>query len=123
MTQAITSTATGATAAADPTAADKAKLKSAAQAFEAVFLRQMISSMRSASLGDGLTDSDASNQFRDMADANTADAMAKRGVLGIAGMLEKQLGARLGGIVQTAEHAVGTLAGDAATAAAKGVVP
>jgi flagellar protein FlgJ len=71
---------------------DRAKLKAAAQQFEAVFLRQMISSMRSASLGDGLFDSDASNQFRDMADARTADAMAQKGALGIADMLLKQFG-------------------------------
>lgn len=73
-------------------AKDEARLKSAAQAFEAVFLRQMISSMRSASLGDGLLDSSASNQFRDMADAKVADSMAEKGVLGIAEMLARQLG-------------------------------
>lgn len=66
------------------------KLKGAAQQFEAVFLRQMISSMRQASLGDDLLGSDASNQFRDMGDARTADEMAKRGTLGVAEMLLKQ---------------------------------
>jgi peptidoglycan hydrolase FlgJ len=66
------------------------KLKGAAQQFEAVFLRQMISSMRSASLGDDILGSDASNQFRDMADSNTATEMAKRGTLGVADMLLKQ---------------------------------
>ncbi len=121
MIRSLTSITTA--AATDPTAAEKAKLKSAAQAFEAVFLRQMIASMRSASLGDGLTDSDASNQFRDMADGNTADAMAGHGVLGIARMLEKQLASRLGGIAQTAVHAAGTLAGDAAAAASHGALP
>jgi peptidoglycan hydrolase FlgJ len=80
------------TGAAAPAQNDRAKLKAAAQQFEAVFLRQMISSMRSASLGDGLLDSDASNQFRDMADARTADAMAQKGALGIADMLLKQFG-------------------------------
>jgi len=72
--------------------AQQNKLKSAAQAFEAVFLRQMIGSMRQADLGDGMLDSDASNQFRDMADAQTADSMAKHGVLGIADLLMKQIG-------------------------------
>lgn len=66
------------------------KLKTAAQGFEAVFLRQMISSMRSASLGDDIFGSDASNQFRDMADARTADNMSKQGRFGIAEMIEKQ---------------------------------
>ena len=78
--------------AAAPAQNDRAKLKVAAQQFEAVFLRQMISSMRTASIGDGLLDSDASNQFRDMADARTADAMAQKGALGIADLLLKQFG-------------------------------
>jgi Rod binding protein len=78
------------------------KLKGAAQAFEAVFLRQMISSMRSASLGDDILGSDASNQFRDMADANTANDMAKRGTIGVADMLLKQFTPRvLGGAPAT----------------------
>ena len=66
------------------------KLKGAAQAFEAVFLRQMIGSMRAASLGDDILGSDASNQFRDMSDARMADNMAERGTLHIADMLLKQ---------------------------------
>lgn len=61
-----------------------------AKQFEAIFLRQMIASMRSPSLGDELFGSDASNQFRDMSDARLADSMA--GQFGIARLLEKQLG-------------------------------
>jgi flagellar protein FlgJ len=52
----------------------------------------MIGSMRTASLGDGLLDSSASDQFRDMSDARTADAMAEKGALGVADMLLKQFG-------------------------------
>ena len=74
------------------TAAEHKKLKSAAQAFEAVFLRQMIGSMRSASLGDGMFDNEGTATFQEMADAKTADGMAQKGVLGIADMLIKQLG-------------------------------
>ena len=86
---AASSTATATTGQSD---AQKAKLKSAAQAFEAVFLRQMIGSMRQASLGDGMLDNEATSTFQDMADSKTADAMSKRGVLHIADMLVKQLG-------------------------------
>jgi flagellar protein FlgJ len=71
---------------------DRQQLKAVAQQFEAVFLRQMIGSMRTASLGDGLLDSSASDQFRDMSDARTADAMAQKGALGVADMLLKQFG-------------------------------
>ena len=73
------------------------KLKGAAQQFEAVFLRQMMSSMRAASLGDDILGSDAANQFRDMSDARTADEMAKRGTLGVAEMLLKQFTPRVTG--------------------------
>ncbi|WP_019833847.1 rod-binding protein [Sphingomonas sp. PR090111-T3T-6A] len=97
------STATATTSTQDPKAA---KLKSAAQAFEAVFLRQMIGSMRQAGLGDGMLDSDASNQFRDMADSKLADSMSQKGVLGIADMLIKQM-------TPIVEHS----AGDATTGA------
>ena len=88
-TLAASSTATATTGQSD---AQKAKLKSAAQAFEAVFLRQMIGSMRSASLGDGMLDNEASSTFQDMADSKAADAMSKKGVLHIADLLVKQLG-------------------------------
>jgi len=81
--------------ASNAAAPDMAKLRKAAQAFEAVFLRQMIGSMRSASLGDGILDSSATEQFRDMSDSQTADAMASKGVLGVADLLVKQLGARM----------------------------
>ncbi len=67
----------------------KPELKAAAKAFEAVFLRQMIASMRSATLGDDLLGSDAGKQFRDLADARTADAMAGR--FGIAELIEAQM--------------------------------
>lgn len=75
---------------------DRQTLEAVAKQFEAVFLRQMIGSMRSASLGDGLLDSSASDQFRDMSDARTADAMAEKGALGIADMLLKQFGGGMG---------------------------
>ena len=73
---------------------NKAALEKAAQQFEAIFLRQMMGAMRSASLSEGLTDSSATDQFRDMADARTADSMAKTGSLGIAELLLSQFGGK-----------------------------
>lgn len=96
-TSPITNTSAATGAAPSPASPDQAKLKKAAQSFEAVFVRQLIGSMRSASDGDGLFDSEASKQFQDMADAKTADAMAQKGALHIADMLVKQYGARLAG--------------------------
>lgn len=79
------------TSATAPANDNMAKLKSAAQAFEAVFLRQMIGSMRSAGLDDGMFDSSATQQFRDMSDARLADDMASKGAFGIAEILQRQL--------------------------------
>ena len=95
----INGVAPAASAASDPAKAKQLeKLKGAAQQFEAVFLRQMISSMRSASLGDDILGNEASNQFRDLADAETADQMARRGTLGVAEMLLKQFEPRVTGM-------------------------
>ncbi|MFN3944652.1 MAG: rod-binding protein [Allosphingosinicella sp.] len=71
------------------------QLKEAAKAFEAVFVRQMIGSMRQASLGDDLFGSSAADQFRDMSDARLADSMAEKGSLGIAELLLKQFEGRI----------------------------
>jgi flagellar protein FlgJ len=81
--------AAGAKPAADP------GLAKAARAFEAIFMRQMIGAMRSASLDDGLLDSGATEQFRDMADARTADSMAETGNFGIAQLLMRQFANRV----------------------------
>lgn len=89
---ASTTTASGAVPAAQ---AQRAELKKAAQAFEAVFLRQMIGSMRTAKLGEDLFGSEATNQFREMSDARLADSMAEKGAFGIAEMLIGQLGKHL----------------------------
>jgi peptidoglycan hydrolase FlgJ len=74
------------------TATSTADLKKAAQAFEAVFLRQLIGTMRAAKLADDVFGSEASGQFREMADAETAKTMAGLGQFGIATLIEKQLG-------------------------------
>lgn len=66
------------------------ELRQAAQAFEAVFVRQLLGSMRSAKLADDMFGSQATDQFRDMADARLADTMSQRGTFGIADMLVAQ---------------------------------
>jgi peptidoglycan hydrolase FlgJ len=66
-------------------------LRKAAQGFEAIFMREVIGSMRKARLGEDIFGSSATDQFREMADARTADEMAKMGTFGIAKLLETQL--------------------------------
>ena len=68
----------------------RAELARAAQAFEAVFLRQMIGSMRQAKLGEDILGGQATDTFTEMSDAKLADAMAENSSFGIAEMLLKQ---------------------------------
>ena len=96
MIQKIASAApAGAPAQADPR---REQLKTAAKAFEAVFVRQMIGSMRQAKLAedDLMSGGRAAEQFQDMSDAKLADGMAEKGGLGIADLLLKQFEARVG---------------------------
>ena len=78
------------------TTAQRSALRAAAQQFEAVFLRQMIGSMRQAHLADDIFGSQATDQFRDMADSNLADSMSHQGVFGIAQLLLAQFDHRAG---------------------------
>lgn len=78
------------TSSLDPVA--QKKVQKAAQDFEAVFLRQMISSMRKAgeALGDGST-GEAEKMSMDMAWDGLATQMAASGGIGLAKMLEPWL--------------------------------
>ena len=57
----------------------------------------MIGSMRQAHLADDMFGSQATEQFRDMSDANLADSMSHQGVFGIAQMLLAQFDRHAGG--------------------------
>ncbi|MES2986747.1 MAG: rod-binding protein [Pseudomonadota bacterium] len=63
--------------------ASKDNLDAAGKRFEAIFVGMMLKSMRQANLGDGLFDSKASQQFRDMQDDKLAQSMAANTPLGI----------------------------------------
>jgi len=76
----------------------KAALPTVAKQFESIFTQMMLKSMRDASSGDGLMDSDAGNQWRDMFDQQLSVQLSQGGNgIGIAQMLIKQLGGALGG--------------------------
>ncbi len=81
----------GATPAPSAAGGGDGGLRKAAEAFEAVILRQLMASMRQAKLGDDIFGSSASDNFREMADARTADSMASLRQFGIADMVERQL--------------------------------
>lgn len=71
-------------------------LRKAAEQFEAVILRQLMASMRQAKLGEDMLGSSATDNFREMADARTADSIAAMRQFGIADMVERQFGGQLG---------------------------
>ena len=80
------------TAPGAPSSKPDPQLRKAAEAFEAVMLRQMMASMRKAKLGEDIMGSSATDNFREMADARVADSMAALRQFGIADLVEKQLG-------------------------------
>jgi flagellar protein FlgJ len=70
----------------------RASTSTVARQFETLFTQMMLKSMRSASLGSGILDSEQSKQYRDLADSQLAMSLSTRGNgLGIAKMLERQL--------------------------------
>jgi len=74
-----------------PQQQDRAALEKAARAFEAIFVRQLLSTMRKASLGEDIAGSSSVDQFREMSDANLANGLAEQHSLGIADLILKQL--------------------------------
>ena len=62
------------------------------QQFEALFLQQMLKSMRTASLSDGMFQSEQTEFYRDMYDQQIAADLAQKEVLGISQIINRQLG-------------------------------
>lgn len=91
----------------------KAALPAVAKQFESIFTQMMLKSMRDASSGDGLFDSEAGNQWRDMFDQQLSMQLSQGGNgIGIAQMLMKQLGGALGGSSDGANSATPGASGD-----------
>lgn len=71
-------------------------LKKAAQAFEAIFVRQMLSSARAADFGgDDLFGGPGLEQFEAMRDEHVAEIASTTGAFGLAATIEAQLAARM----------------------------
>ncbi len=70
----------------------QASLKQVAKQFEGIFIQMMLKSMRDASMGDAIFDSDQSELYRDMFDKQVALNMANSKGIGIAESLVRQLG-------------------------------
>jgi peptidoglycan hydrolase FlgJ len=68
------------------------ELRQAAQQFEAILLRQMLSSARSTDFGGNeLFGGEGEETFREMRDARFAEVTAESGQLGFAQAIEQQL--------------------------------
>lgn len=68
------------------------ELRSAAQQFEAILIRQMLSSARSTDFGGNeLFGGEGDDTFREMRDARFAEVAAQSGQIGFASAIERQL--------------------------------
>lgn len=86
-------------AARDP---EKAIRKTAEQ-FESFFLQQMMKEMRATIEKSEMTDSQAMDTYQDLMDKEVALQMVRRGGIGLANMLEKQLMAQQSAAMSTQE--------------------
>lgn len=76
----------------------KSALPQVARQFEAIFTQMMLKSMREASPGGGIGDSEQGNAYRDLFDHQLSLSLSNGGHgLGIAQMLMRQLGGKDGG--------------------------
>ena len=69
----------------------EAALRAAAQQFEAMFLQEMMRTMREATMKSDLLDSGAISTFEGMFDKEVSMQMAKRGGMGLSEMLVQQM--------------------------------
>ena len=90
-TQAITDFASFADLRREARDDPQATLRAVAQQFESLYLNMMLKSIRDASFGDPLFDSNNSSMYRDMYDNQIALHMSQQKGIGLADMLVKQL--------------------------------
>ena len=76
-----------------PATGTNAKLTKAAHDFEAIFMRQLMSSADKSDFGSDLFSSQGMSTFRSMQEGKFADTAAARDTLGIAKLLESRLAA------------------------------
>lgn len=69
-----------------------AALETVSRQFESLFVQMMLKSMRKASFGGGLLDSQQSEFYRDMYDQQLGVSLSEQHGIGLAEMLQRQLG-------------------------------
>ena len=88
-------------------------LREAARQFEALFLQQMLKSMRDASLGEGLMENDQTKHYQGMYDQQLSIELSKGRGLGLAETLMRQLGGQFPVAEEAAPVATGGTPGRA----------
>ncbi len=66
-------------------------IKAVAKEFEAIFMQMMLKSMRDASLGEGLLDSDQGKFYQEMFDKQIATSLSREQGMGLADIMVRQL--------------------------------
>lgn len=97
-------------------------LQRVAQEVEAMFLQMMLKSMRDASLGDGIFDSQEGRLYQDMFDKQIALDMSQHGHVGISDLLMRQL-AHKSGDAGAASSTTAPLKGATAPSAGANAMP
>jgi len=100
---------------------DPAAVREAARQFESLFTNMLLKSMRQASLGDGLGDSEQTKFYQEMFDQQLALQMSRGKGLGLADMLVHQL--QRTGVAPPQAGAAATTGGTGAAAAPAAVQP
>lgn len=94
---------------------DPAAVRAAARQFESLFTRMLLKTMREASLGDGMGDSEQTRFYQDMYDQQLSVVLSQGRGLGLAELLVQQL--QRTGLAPTAPAAAAGVAGSAAAPA------
>ncbi|WP_239805206.1 rod-binding protein [Croceicoccus hydrothermalis] len=82
---------------AEQASAERAEIKRAAQAFEAIMLRQLFASARATDFGgEDVMGGQGMEQFTAMRDEHLADIASQTGAFGLAASIETQLAAMKG---------------------------
>ena len=85
---------------------ERKALRKAAEQFEAHFLQETLKAMRQTIVKSELTESDTADLYEDLMDKEIAQQMSRRGGVGLADMLERQLARREAQAVPSTEAAL-----------------
>ncbi len=110
-------------AAALPNTAEAKRIKAVAQDVEAIFLRQLVSAMRSPVFGDASAASGSRQIYEDMVNDRLATAMSKGGGIGLADLIARDMLRRAATKISSSSAAGEPIGGDGGPNPAQGDHP